>query len=111
MPKNGDFSQNSADISKIKGALVLKDIFSESTYGCVKDTLFLPKNGDFLQTNAEISKIMGALVLKDLFSETTYGCVLTYQIEISSIILTIFRQEGRGGGGGNPPPTHLKTNL
>ena len=33
--KNADFLQENADISKIKGALVLKVIFSETTYGCV----------------------------------------------------------------------------
>ena len=31
-PKNADFLQKYANISKIKGALVLKGIFSETTY-------------------------------------------------------------------------------
>ena len=34
-PKNTDFLQKNADISKIKRTLVLKGIFSESTYVCV----------------------------------------------------------------------------
>ena len=54
--------------------------------------LFLPKYVDFLQENADISKIKGLLVLKGIFSETKYLCILTYQIQISSIILTSFRQ-------------------
>ena len=33
--KNTDFLQNNADISKIKGALVLKVVLSETAYGCV----------------------------------------------------------------------------
>ena len=33
--KNVDFLQKNADINKIKKALVLKDIFSETTYVCV----------------------------------------------------------------------------
>ena len=32
--KNGDFLQKIADISKIKRPLVLKGIFSETTYVC-----------------------------------------------------------------------------
>ena len=32
MPKNANFFQENADISKIKGSLVLKDIFSETKY-------------------------------------------------------------------------------
>ena len=34
-PKNADFLQKNSDISKIKEALVLKVIFSETTYQCV----------------------------------------------------------------------------
>ena len=34
-PKNADFLQKNADISKIKRALVLKVIFSETRYICV----------------------------------------------------------------------------
>ena len=33
--KNPDFLQKIADMSKIKGLLVLKGIFSETTYMCV----------------------------------------------------------------------------
>ena len=33
--KNTKFLQKNADISKIKGALTLKDLFSETTYVCV----------------------------------------------------------------------------
>ena len=32
--KNADFLPKNADLSKIKGVLVLKDIFSENTYVC-----------------------------------------------------------------------------
>ena len=35
LPKNSDFLQKNADISKIKGVWVLKGIFSETTYVCV----------------------------------------------------------------------------
>ena len=35
LPKNAAFLQKNADISKIKGALVLTDIFSGTTYVCV----------------------------------------------------------------------------
>ena len=34
-PKNAEFLQKNADISKVKRALVLKGIFSETTYVCV----------------------------------------------------------------------------
>ena len=34
LPKNGDFFHKNADINKIKRALVLKGIFSETTYVC-----------------------------------------------------------------------------
>ena len=33
--KNANFLQKNADISKIKGALALRGIFSETKYGCV----------------------------------------------------------------------------
>ena len=48
--------------------------------------LFSPENAAFLQKNADISEIKEVLVLKGLF------CVLTYQIEVSSMILSKFRQ-------------------
>ena len=35
LPKNAEFLQKNADISKVKRALVLKGIFSETTYVCV----------------------------------------------------------------------------
>ena len=46
-----------------------------------------------LQKNNDISKIKRVLVLKGIFSETTYVCVLRY-LQVSSIILAIFRQRG-----------------
>ena len=55
----------------------------------------------FLQKDNDISKIKRVLVLKDIISETTYVCVLTY-LQVSSIILTIFRQ-GEGGNFTLPP--------
>ena len=39
-PKNADFLQKDADISKIKGVLVIKGIFSETTYVCTFVTNF-----------------------------------------------------------------------
>ena len=42
--------------------------------------------------NDDISKFKSALVLKDLFSETTNMRVLNGKFEVSSIILTSFRQ-------------------
>ena len=54
--------------------------------------LFSPESAAFLQKNADISEIKEVLVLKGLFSESTYLCVLTYQIEVSSMILSKFRQ-------------------
>ena len=36
LPENADFLQKNADISKTKRALVLKTIFSEITYVCVR---------------------------------------------------------------------------
>ena len=75
--------------------------------------LFLPKNVDFLQKISDISKIKGILILKSIFSETTYVCVLTYQFQVSNIILTTFRWGGGGGGGdwggGTFTPSHHKT--
>ena len=35
LPKNAAFLQRNADISKIKRALVLKGIFSKTTYMCI----------------------------------------------------------------------------
>ena len=35
LPKNADFLQKNADISKIRTALVLKGIFSKTEYVCV----------------------------------------------------------------------------
>ena len=69
-----------------------------------KGTVF-SKNTDFLPKSADVRKIKRALVLKGLFSETAYVC--TYKFQVSSIIWTIFGQEG----GGNDPPPHLQTNL
>ena len=61
--------------------------------------------------NAYISKIKRDHVLKGIFSETTYAYVLTYQILISRLIITSFRQ-GEGEGIILPPshPT-LKCTL
>ena len=39
-PKNADFLQKDADISKIKRALVRKGKFSETTYECVLSAKF-----------------------------------------------------------------------
>ena len=36
LPPKTDFLQKNADITKIKKALVLKGIFSETTYVCVR---------------------------------------------------------------------------
>ena len=44
--------------------------------------------------NADISKIKKTLVLKGIFSETTYVCVRT-KFQVSSVILTSFRQGGQ----------------
>ena len=55
--------------------------------------MFLPKYADFLKKNAEISKIKRALVPKGMFSKTKYVFVLMYQIQVSSITPTSFRQE------------------
>ena len=61
--------------------------------------LFLSKNADFLQKNCDISKILMVLngtkylVLTGTFSETT--CVyLSTKFQVSSIILSSFRQGG-----------------
>ena len=35
LAKNADFLQKIADISKIKKALVLKGVFSETSYACI----------------------------------------------------------------------------
>ena len=66
--------------------------------------LFWPKNYIFF--NGDISKIKRALVLKDIFSETTYCVYLRAKFQVSSIILTSFRQ----GGKITPTSPHLKTN-
>ena len=67
--------------------------------------LFLPRNVDFLQTNADISKIKGVLVLKGIFSETEDLLYLCVKFQVSSIIVTSFKQ-----GVILPPTSHLKTN-
>ena len=59
----------------------------------------------FCKKNADISKINRALVLKAIFSETAYVRVLRTKFQISSIILTSFRQ----GVVLHPLPLHLKT--
>ena len=50
--KNADFLQNNVAISKIKRALILKGIFSETTYVCVltcqMGSLGLPRLGSIL---------------------------------------------------------------
>ena len=46
----------------------------------------------FCKKNADISKIEKVVVLKSIFSETKYVCVLTYQFQVSSLVLTGFRQ-------------------
>ena len=46
----------------------------------------------FCKKNADISKIKKALGLKSIFCETKYGCVLRTKFQVSSIILTSFRQ-------------------
>ena len=58
-----------------------------------KGTIFA-KKADFLQKNADIKKIKRGLILKGIFSETKYVCVyFRVKFEVSSIILTSFRQE------------------
>ena len=37
LPKNANFLPKNADTSKIKGVLVLKGTFSETTYACAED--------------------------------------------------------------------------
>ena len=46
----------------------------------------------FCKKNADISKIEKVVVLKSIFSETKYVCVLTYQFQVSSLVLTGFRR-------------------
>ena len=66
----------------------------------------MQKKADFLQENANISKIKTVLVLKVYFLELHMGVYLRTNFQVSSIILTSFRQrkdKGRrvlGGGGG-----------
>ena len=88
----------------------LKNLYTVLTLLLWVKVLFLWKNADFLQKNADISKIKTALVLKGIFSKIKYVCLLTYQFQVSSIILTSFRQcGGEGGGGGNfTPLPHLQ---
>ena len=77
----------------------------------------MQKKADFLQENANISKIKTVLVLKVYFLELHMGVYLRTNFQVSSIILTSFRQrkdKGRrvlGGGGGASfiIPHHLKT--
>ena len=45
-----------------------------------------------MQKNADISKIKGVQAIKGIFSETKKGVYLRAKFEISSIILTSFRQ-------------------
>ena len=57
--------------------------------------MFWPRRHWLFAKNADISKIKRALVLKGMFSETIYVCVyLCAKFEVSSIILTSFRQGG-----------------
>ena len=53
----------------------------------------MTKNADFLHKNTDISKIKKDMELKGTFSENTYVCVLTTKFQVSSIIITGFRQE------------------
>ena len=76
----------------------------------------MQKKADFLQENANIRKIKTVLVLKVYFLELHMGVYLRTNFQVSSIILTSFRQRkdmgrrGVGGGGGNfIIPHHLKT--
>ena len=48
----------------------------------------------FAKKYGAISKIKVFFALKGTFLETTYVFVITYQLEVCSIILTSFRQEG-----------------
>ena len=52
----------------------------------------MPKNADFLLKNADISKIKKVLVLKGIFSQTIICMYLRTMVQVSSIILTSFRQ-------------------
>ena len=58
-----------------------------------------------MQKNADISKIKGVQAIKGIFSETKKGVYLRAKFEISSIILTSFRQ-----GVILPPPPPLPQN-
>ena len=72
----------------------------------------MQKKADFLQENANISKIKTVLVLKVYFLELHMGVYLRTNFQVSSIILTSFRQRKdmgrRGGGGILSSPTTLK---
>ena len=72
----------------------------------------MQKKADFLQENANISKIKTVLVLKVYFLELHMGVYLRTNFQVSSIILTSFRQRKdmgrRGGGGIVSSPTTLK---
>ena len=56
--------------------------------------LSLPKNADFLQKNTDISKINRDLVLKVYFLKLFMCEHLHAKFDVSSIILTSFRQAG-----------------
>lgn len=58
-----------------------------------KTVLYLPKNLDFSK-NADISKVYDTPKLWSIFSEITYVSVLTYQFQVSWIILKSSRQMG-----------------
>ena len=70
--------------------------------------LFLPKNADFLQKTADITKIKRALVLKGIFLKLHMGMLLCTKFQVSSIILTSFRQRGNFT---SSPPTHTHTHI
>ena len=54
-----------------------------------------------MQKTSAASKIYGVLVLKGRFSETAYVCVcLRTEFQVSSTILTSFKQVTVGWGGG-----------
>ena len=68
----------------------------------------MQKKADFLQENANISKIKTVLVLKVYFLELHMGAYLRTNFQVSSIILTSFRQRkdmGRRGGILSSPTT------
>ena len=66
---------------------------TQLSHYCFEKGTILAKDTVFLE-NADISKIKRTLALKSVFSKTTDVCVCVFRakFEVSSIILTSFRQ-------------------